>query len=64
VAALAFTLLAVIIVGLTGLSRVYMGVHFPSDVMGGYFIGAMWCLACFLAWCLACFLAIYGRVAV
>lgn len=31
------------VVALTGLSRVYMGVHFPSDVLGGYFIGLVWC---------------------
>lgn len=44
-----FLLAAATIVALTGLSRVYLGVHFPSDVLGGYFIGAVWCLACYLA---------------
>lgn len=34
---------SVSIVALTGLSRVYMGVHFPSDVLGGFFIGLVWC---------------------
>jgi membrane-associated phospholipid phosphatase len=34
------------IVGLTGLSRLYLRVHFPSDVAGGYLIGAVWCLMC------------------
>jgi membrane-associated phospholipid phosphatase len=37
---------AIAIVGFTGLSRVYLGVHFPSDVLGGYVIGLAWCLAC------------------
>jgi membrane-associated phospholipid phosphatase len=42
-------LVAVTIVALTGLSRVYLGVHFPSDVLGGWLIGAVWCLACYFA---------------
>lgn len=28
-----------------GLSRIYLGVHFPSDVAAGYFVGAVWVLA-------------------
>ena len=33
----------------TGLSRIYMGVHFPSDVVGGYVIGIVWCIVCYFA---------------
>jgi membrane-associated phospholipid phosphatase len=44
-----FWLAALCIVALTGLSRVYLGVHFPSDVLGGYFIGLVWLIACFIA---------------
>lgn len=35
------------ITSLTGLSRVYLGVHFPSDVFGGYTIAIIWCLVCY-----------------
>ena len=44
-----FCIVALLITGLTGLSRVYLGVHFPSDVGGGYLIGLVWCVACFAA---------------
>jgi undecaprenyl-diphosphatase len=30
-----------LVVGI-GVSRVYLGVHYPSDVAGGYFVGAVW----------------------
>ena len=47
--ALLFALFALSIPLLTGWSRIYLGVHFPSDVVGGYFIGLVWCVACLLA---------------
>jgi membrane-associated phospholipid phosphatase len=35
-------LIAVSLILLVGLSRVYLGVHYPSDVLAGYAIGVIW----------------------
>jgi undecaprenyl-diphosphatase len=41
-----FVLAAVIVVAV-GFSRVYLGVHWPSDVLAGWSLGSMWALLAF-----------------
>jgi undecaprenyl-diphosphatase len=36
---------AIAAAALIGLSRIYLGVHYPSDVLGGYAIAALWLFA-------------------
>ncbi|KAB7709111.1 phosphatase PAP2 family protein [Bacillus aerolatus] len=37
-------LTALLFIFIIGLSRIYLGVHYPSDVVGGYAAGAAWLL--------------------
>lgn len=44
-----FLSLAVLLTVAVGVSRVYMGVHWPTDVLAGWAAGAVWALVCWLA---------------
>lgn len=34
---------------LIGMSRLYLGVHYPSDILGGWLVSSMWVFVCFIA---------------
>ena len=51
--------IAVLVTLLVGVSRVYMGVHYPTDVLAGWTAGAVWAVVC---WSVARKLQIRGAV--
>lgn len=54
-----FIVLAAVLTVLIGVSRIYLGVHYPTDVLGGWCVGAAWALGC---WALMTWLDRGGRI--
>ena len=47
-------LLAMLVTFLVGISRIYLGVHYPTDVLAGWIAGMAWALVCWIV------LQVYG----
>ena len=54
-----FLSLAAFLTVLIGVSRIYLGVHYPTDIFGGWCFGAAWAIIC---WLLMAMLQSGGRV--
>ncbi len=54
-----FLIIAIFLTVLVGISRVYLGVHWPTDVLGGWTVGTAWAILC---WFVARWLQESGRI--
>jgi len=54
-----FLALAALLTAMVGISRIYLGVHWPTDVIAGWAIGSAWAM---LVWLVALWLQRRGRI--